>query len=56
MAKAYRTICDKCAAERSVCAKCTKAPYSEEKPQEGEEVAGEEEHNGTSESEEEKAS
>ena len=46
-----------------MCAKCTKAPYGqekpqegEEKPQEGEEMAVEEELKGTSETEEEKAS
>lgn len=39
-----------------MCAKCTKAPYGQEKPQEGEEMAVEEELKGTSETEEEKAS
>jgi len=49
--KAYRTICDKCAVERGLCAKCAKVPSSEEKVEEKETEVAEEEEKGNLEEE-----
>lgn len=52
--KAYRTICDKCAVERGLCAKCAKVPFGGEQAEEKDTpVAGEEDKGNLEEEDEE---